>query len=387
LNLGAKLEAGSFAAPAQARSRPANRPASLRLEGVTKRYGEVVALGDASLDIAPGEFVTLLGPSGCGKTTLLNLIAGFIEAETGEIFLDGRPITHVPTWEREIGMVFQNYALFPHMNVADNIAYGLRMRGVAKPEIAERVAAALAMVRLQALADRRPRQLSGGQQQRAALARALVIDPKILLLDEPLSALDKNLRASMQVELRELQRRLGVTAIFVTHDQSEALSLSDRMVVMAEGVIRQIGTPRDIYNRPADRFVASFVGDVSVFRGSVAAREGGKLAVTLGQALLTGSAASYPDATPGAPVDIFVRPETLRISHAEDAVIAYGTVSAVVFQGSHADLWIDTQQAPSGRVLIRVPASDSLVRLPLGGVVHLAMVPEREISIFPPEPQ
>jgi spermidine/putrescine ABC transporter ATP-binding subunit len=385
LNLGAKFVGGSLAPPARAHG--PSRPASLKLEKVTKRYGDVTALGNASLSIAPGEFVTLLGPSGCGKTTLLNLVAGFIEADQGEIDLDGRPITHVPTWEREIGMVFQNYALFPHMTVADNVAYGLRMRRVAKAEIAERVAAALDMVRLEAMADRRPRQLSGGQQQRAALARALVIDPKILLLDEPLSALDKHLRASMQVELGELQRRLGVTAIFVTHDQSEALSLSDRVVVMADGVIRQIGTPRDIYNRPADRFVASFVGDVSVFRGRVAAVDGGRLDVRVGQARVTGAASSYAHARPGDAADIFVRPEALRIAPSGEAVIAYGTIGAVVFQGGHADIWIDTPQAPSGRVLTRVPTSDSLVRLPLGRTVHLAIAPEREVSIFPPEQQ
>jgi spermidine/putrescine ABC transporter ATP-binding subunit len=365
--------------------RTGRAPASLRLEGVTKRYGGVVALRNAWLRIAPGEFVTLLGPSGCGKTTLLNLVAGFITPNAGEIFLDGRPITQVPTWEREIGMVFQNYALFPHMSVAENVAYGLRMRRVAKREIAERVAAALAMVRLDALADRGPRQLSGGQQQRAALARALVIDPKILLLDEPLSALDRNLRASMQIELRELQRSLGVTAIFVTHDQGEALSLSDRIVVMAEGEIRQTGTPREIYDRPADRFVASFVGDVSVFRGRTVAVQGGRLTVALGDACLSGAAAAFPDAKPGDAADIFVRPEALRIAEPSQAVVVRGIVSAQVFQGSYADIWIDTPQAPSGRVLTRVPVSDGLAHLPAGSPVALTVAPERDVCIFPPE--
>jgi putative spermidine/putrescine transport system ATP-binding protein/spermidine/putrescine transport system ATP-binding protein len=271
--------------------------------------------------------------------------------------------------------------------VGPNVGFPLRMRKVARAEAGRRVRQALEIVRLTGFEDRYPRQLSGGQQQRAALARALVIDPKILLLDEPLSALDKHLRASMQVELRELQRRLGVTAIFVTHDQGEALSLSDRVVVMADGVIRQIGTPRDIYNQPADRFVASFVGDVSVFRGSVAAVDGERLDVRLGQTRVTGAATSYSDARPGDAADIFIRPEALQIAPSGEAAIASGTIGAVVFQGGHADIWINTQHAPSGRVLTRVPASDSMVRLPLGKPVHLAIAPEREVSIFPPEPR
>jgi putative spermidine/putrescine transport system ATP-binding protein/spermidine/putrescine transport system ATP-binding protein len=369
--------------PAEA---PRGNPASLQLDGVTKRYGDVLALDGASLKIAPGEFVTLLGPSGCGKTTLLNLIAGFIDTDGGEIFLDGRPITHVPTWDREIGMVFQNYALFPHMSVAQNVGYGLRMRGIAKKEIAERVAAALAMVKLEEMADRRPRQLSGGQQQRVALARALVINPKVLLLDEPLSALDRNLRAAMQIELRELQQRLGVTAIFVTHDQSEALSLSDRIVVMCDGVIRQIGTPQEIYNRPADRFVASFVGDVSVLRGRVTGREGERISVTLGQAQLSAPRDAFPDAKPGDAADIFIRPETLHVAAPGETVIAQGIVGAQIFQGGHADIFIDTTSAPSGRVLIRAPASDALARMPIGSTVNLAVAPQQELSIFPPDP-
>jgi spermidine/putrescine ABC transporter ATP-binding subunit len=369
-------------APAEALQ---GQPASLQLDGVTKRYGDVAALKDAWLKIAPGEFITLLGPSGCGKTTLLNLIAGFIEADGGEIFLDGKLITRVPTWEREIGMVFQNYALFPHMTVAQNVGYGLRMRGVAKKEIAERVAVALAMVKLEAMADRRPRQLSGGQQQRVALARALVINPKVLLLDEPLSALDRNLRAAMQIELRELQQRLGVTAIFVTHDQGEALSLSDRIAVMSEGAIRQIGSPQDIYNRPSDRFVASFVGDVSVLRGRVTAREGDRLTVSLGQAQLVASASAYPDAKAGDAADVFVRPEALHFAGAGETAIAQGIVGAQIFQGSHADVFIDTLAAPSGRVLIRAPASDALARMPVGSTVNLAVAPQHELSVFAPD--
>ena len=381
-----RVERDQSHGPAPAAGRHVTHPASLRLDGVSKRFGETKALKDAWLTIAPGEFITLLGPSGCGKTTLLNLVAGFTEADGGEIFLDGMPITHVPTWEREIGMVFQNYALFPHMNVARNVAYGLRMRGVSKGEIAERVAAALAMVKLGGMTDRRPGELSGGQQQRVALARALVIDPKVLLLDEPLSALDKTLRAAMQIELRELQQRLGVTTIFVTHDQSEALSLSDRIVVMSEGAIRQIGTPHEVYHRPADRFVASFVGDVNVLRGQVVGCTGDRLTVRLGQAQLAGALGGFPEATPGADADVFIRPEALRLAAPGEATIAQGTVSAQVFQGSHTDVFIDAPAAPFGRVLIRPPSGEAAARLPLGSVVSLAIADPDKVSIFPPEP-
>ncbi len=382
-SLHANRDESRIAAPRSGRE--AARPASLGLEGVSKRYGETVALENAWLSIAPGEFVTLLGPSGCGKTTLLNLIAGFIEADRGEILLDDRPITHVPTWERGIGMVFQSDALFPHMNVARNVAYGLRMRGVSRAEIAERVSAALAMVKLGAMMDRRPRELSGGQQQRVALARALVIDPKVLLLDEPLSALDKNLRAAMQIELRELQQRLGMTTIFVTHDQNEALSLSDRVVVMNEGMIRQIGSPHEVYHRPADRFVASFVGDGSVLRGRIAGRDGDRLAVAVGEAQLTGAPGGFPEAAAGAPADIFIRPEALRLARPEEAAIAQGTIGARIFQGSHTDMFINTPASPSGRVLIRPPTSDAASQWQVGQAVRLAVAGGRDVSIFPPD--
>src|SRR5690349_19824470 len=242
---------------------------AVTLEGVTKRFGGVTALHEANVSIRQGELMTLLGPSGCGKTTMLNLVAGFFMPDSGEITIDGARVSHLPTYKREIGMMFQNYALFPHMTVVDNVGYGLRMRGVNKVDIKKRVDDALSLVKLKGLGDRKPRQLSGGQQQRVAIARALVINPKVLLLDEPFSALDKNLRISMQVEVKEIQRKLGVTTIFVTHDQSEALSLSDRIAVMAEGRIRQLGTPDEIYCRPVDRFVASFVGDVNVLHARV----------------------------------------------------------------------------------------------------------------------
>ncbi|MEH2553229.1 spermidine/putrescine ABC transporter ATP-binding subunit [Bradyrhizobium algeriense] len=267
----------STPAPASDKIRPA-----VQLDGVTKRFGDSVALHEAWLKIQPSEFMTLLGPSGCGKTTLLNLVAGFLGADNGEIFIEGALVTETPAHMREIGIVFQNYALFPHMSVAHNVAYGLKTRGIEKKEIARRVDEALALVKLTGFADRKPRQLSGGQQQRVALARALVIKPKVLLLDEPFSALDKNLRGSMQVELKQIQRELGVTTIFVTHDQGEALSMSDRIAVMSAGRIRQIAAPDDIYRRPADRFVASFVGDANLLNGRLVERRGDVAMVSIG---------------------------------------------------------------------------------------------------------
>src|SRR5580692_11728747 len=263
-------------------TRTTSEDAAVRFDGVSKNFGEVKALDHVSLAIGRGEFMTLLGPSGCGKTTLLKLAAGFLAPDSGTIAIDGTCVNEVPTYKREIGMMFQNYALFPHMSVADNIAYGLKTRHVPRQECRKRVGDVLALVKLAGMEDRRPRQLSGGQQQRVALARALVINPTVLLLDEPFSALDKNLRASMQVELREIQRKLEVTTIFVTHDQGEALSLSDRVAVMSEGRIRQLGTPQDIYRQPCDRFVASFVGDTNVLRGRLDRIDGAHVIVAIG---------------------------------------------------------------------------------------------------------
>ncbi len=260
------------------------RSAAVQFDAVTKRFDDVVALNNVSLDIEPGEFLTLLGPSGCGKTTLLKLAAGFLGPDGGSIVIGGKTVNEVPTYQRGIGMMFQNYALFPHMTVADNVAYGLKTRHVPKAERDRRVADVLELVKLTGKETRRPRQLSGGQQQRVALARALVINPTVLLLDEPFSALDKSLRTSMQVELREIQRKLGLTTIFVTHDQSEALSLSDRVAVMSEGHIRQLGTPVDIYRAPMDRFVATFVGDNNRLRGTLVGVEAADAIIALGDA-------------------------------------------------------------------------------------------------------
>jgi len=239
--------------------------AAIRLERVSKTFdGRVTAVDDVTLDVAAGEFFALLGPSGCGKTTSLRIIAGFELPDTGRVHVGGRDVTDLPVHRREMGMVFQSYALFPHRTVAENVAFGLRMRDVSRPEIERRVAAALALVALTGLEERKPGQLSGGQQQRVALARALVVEPPVLLCDEPLGALDRKLRQQMQFELKELQKRLGVTLVFVTHDQEEALAMSDRIAVMNRGRVEQIGAPTEIYERPRTRFVADFIGEINL---------------------------------------------------------------------------------------------------------------------------
>ncbi len=253
-----------------ATSRPlAEGSGYLSLQSLEKRYAEFAAVDRINLDVARGEFVSLLGPSGCGKTTTLRMIAGLVPTTGGRIVVDGQDITTAPTWGRDMGLVFQSYALFPHMTVAGNVAFGLEMRKMRRAEIRKRVEEAIAMVRLEGRADARPAQLSGGQQQRVALARALVIRPSILLLDEPLSNLDAKLRDEMRNEIRDIQRRLGITTIFVTHDQEEALTMSDRIVVMNAGHIEQVGSPQDLYERPATPFVANFVGRTNRFRGTV----------------------------------------------------------------------------------------------------------------------
>jgi putative spermidine/putrescine transport system ATP-binding protein len=243
--------------------------ARLQLSGLSKRYGDFYAARDVNLDVADGEFLVLLGPSGCGKTTTLRMIAGFVEPTAGSVRLGDNDVTTLPAWKRNTGLVFQNYALFPHLTVNQNVAFGLEMRKLPKEEIAPRVAQALDLVRLGHLGDRLPRQLSGGQQQRVALARALVFQPDVLLLDEPLSNLDAKLRQEVRVEIRKLQRSLNLTTVMVTHDQEEALTMADRLVVMNEGAVRQVGTQRDLYERPSDRFVAGFVGRSSFLRGAL----------------------------------------------------------------------------------------------------------------------
>ena len=360
--------------------RPSGEDIAVALDGVTKCFGKIIALDNVSLQVRRGELITLLGPSGCGKTTLLNLVAGFLKPEHGEILIDGALVTDVPTHRREIGIMFQSYALFPHMTVAGNVGYGLKMRRIAKPEIARRVADTLALIKLDGLDDRKPRQLSGGQQQRVALARALVIRPKVLLLDEPFSALDRNLRASMQVEVKEIVRKLGVTTIFVTHDQGEALSLSDKIAVITQGHIRQIGTAADIYHRPADRFVASFVGDVNVLRARLEHIAGATATVALGPAHLQVPSRTLEGAAAGTAVDLFLRPEELRVAEAGAPVAANGVVAAQIYQGGHVDLYVDVPESVTGRVLLRVPGQDAMTRWPAGTRVGIVFASDKGIA-------
>ena len=280
----------------------------LEANGISKRYGAVSALADVSLRVGGGRFVTLLGPSGSGKTTLLMAIAGFVQPDSGSLLLDGAPITHLPPEKRNFGMVFQGYALFPHLSVADNVAFPLQIRRVGRAEVAARVKAALDLVQLAPLAGRMPRQLSGGQQQRVALARALVFRPSLLLLDEPLSALDKTLRLSMQEELRDLHGRVGLSFVFVTHDQGEALALSDEVAILRGGRLVQAGSPADLYERPANRFVAGFLGRSNFWSGRVAAQDAAGFTYMAGGHRL--HQAGHPA---GAEVLVSLRPEKLLV--------------------------------------------------------------------------
>ncbi len=367
-----------------------NRPYSpevssaVRLDGVVKKYRDNTVLHEVSLKVERGEFLTLLGPSGCGKTTLLNLIAGFADADSGEIFIDDKPVTTLPPYQRQIGIVFQNYALFPHMTVERNIGYGLRMRKVPAAEIAKRVQEVMALVKLDGLHDRKPRELSGGQQQRVALARALVICPKVLLLDEPFSALDKGLRGAMQVEVRDIQRKLGVTTIFVTHDQGEALSMSDRIAVMSQGAIKQIATPDVLYRNPQDPFVASFLGDVNILPGHYHGSDSETIQLRLGAGLMSVPRERLVGGShEGRRLDVYVRPEHIRLENLHGGSVLSGTVVNHVFQGDHVDMYVDVHIPVTGhqRVLVRSAGLDCIRDWPVGAVAGLAL-PDHGVSVF-----
>jgi spermidine/putrescine ABC transporter ATP-binding subunit len=318
----------------------------VRLVAVTKRYGSVVALPRLDLDVPKSSFFALLGPSGCGKTTTLRLIAGFETADAGDVWIKGDNVTHVPPHKRNFGMVFQQLALFPHLSVNDNVAFGLRMRHVGRADIEKRVARALDLVKLTGYGERYPRQLSGGQQQRVALARAIVFEPSVLLLDEPLGALDKMLREEMQVELRELQRRLGITTVFVTHDQEEALTMSDYVAVMREGEIEQMGEPREIYERPRTRFVAGFLGASNFLEGELVSEGGAKLLVDLGDARieLDNGALAVPARTDRR-LTLALRPERIGILPAGSGRLQ-GTVTDVVYRGSETHVYVAREGQP-----------------------------------------
>ena len=355
-------------------TRNAAEPAdhAVEIEGVSKSFGPVVALHEVTLPIRRGEVLTLLGPSGCGKTTILNLIAGFEQPSAGRVRIDKQDVTNVPPHRRRTGMVFQNYALFPHMNVFENVAFGLRMRKLSPAEVEEGVRRALAMVKLEGLEQRRVRQLSGGQQQRVALARAIVVQPKVLLLDEPLSALDKNLRGQMQFELKELHQKTGLTTIFVTHDQGEALSLSDRIVVMNRGQIQQISAPIDLYRAPVNGFVASFIGEINRLPlATWTERDGGILLDFANGVRLVAPRRPEIVLAPGKPVHVFVRPEhiTLAPPGAAGPNVISGRVVSHIYQGTHTVTRVDGVKI--GILDLRVRGGDIIERFPIDAPVEI----------------
>jgi spermidine/putrescine transport system ATP-binding protein len=316
---------------------------TVSLRGIQKRFGSIVAVHDLDLEVARGSFFSILGPSGCGKTTTLRMIAGFEQPDEGEILLDGQPVERVPPYRRNVNTVFQSYALFEHLSVQDNIAFGLKRKGVAKAEIARRVGEMLELVRLSDRAKARPRQLSGGQRQRVALARALVNLPALLLLDEPLGALDLQLRKQMQIELKQIQREVGITFVYVTHDQEEALTMSDRIAVMNNGVLQQVGSAEDVYERPVNAFVAQFIGISNLLpakaeRGGVRLEDGQLLPLAL------------PDGVQeGAAVRISVRPEKLSLTGGDGRIGIVSTVVETIYLGTATHYVLE---APGGARLI-----------------------------------
>ena len=309
---------------------------AIKLDGVTKRFDEVAAVDNVSLGIAKGEFFSLLGPSGCGKTTTLRMIAGFEQPSEGHILLEGKPVEDVPPNERNVNTVFQSYALFEHLNVSDNVAFGLKRKKVPKDEITKRVAEALELVSLEQRATARTSELSGGMQQRVALARALVNRPAVLLLDEPLGALDLKLRRQMQVELKDIQREVGITFVYVTHDQEEALAMSDRIAVMQDGKVMQCGVPEEVYERPDEAFVAGFIGVSNLMEGVVEGKDSVKLAS--GQKVI----APLPkEIDPGATVQLLVRPEKIALGNLEKGMVSIdGTVEQRVYQGVNTQVTV-----------------------------------------------
>ena len=316
-----------------------NGKGTVRFDGVTKHYGEVTAVRDLSFAIAPGSLVTLLGPSGCGKTTTLRLIAGLEMASSGTIRIGTEDVTRLSATERDVSMVFQSYALFPHMTVLENVSYGLNVERRPKGEVRERAEAGLALVGLAGYGERLPSELSGGQQQRVAVARALVLEPQVLLFDEPLSNLDAKLRRRVREDIRELQRKLGITAVYVTHDQQEALAVSDRIIVMNDAVIAQEGTPHELYEAPEDVFVADFIGDANLVDAEVTAVDGEVATVRIGPVV---ARIRRRDFSPG-PVHVAIRPESVVLEPAPVSTAGIpGTVTKSVYLGSHMEYTVET---------------------------------------------
>ena len=357
----------------------ARRGHALTLERVTHRFGTVVAVDEVSLDVAAGELVALLGPSGCGKTTLLRVIAGFLRPTAGRVLVDGAPVGHLPPNRRGVGIVFQNYALFPHLTVADNVAYGLEAHRLPRERVRARVAEMLALVRMEDFADRWPRELSGGQQQRIALARALAVEPTILLLDEPFGALDKNLRLDMQIEVKRLQRQFGITSVLVTHDQEEALSIADRIAVLNRGRLEQFGTPTETYDRPASLFVNGFVGTTNLLPGRLEGHDAAGVVVRLDDGGLLACGPS--DVATGARVVVSVRPERLRLAHVAGQGRVSGTLRAVLPLGAVVVYEIDV----GGGTAIKISQTRDAraTPLPTDAVVWVEPVSRDACLVFP----
>ena len=351
----------------------------VELAGCSRDYGGVRAVAGLDLTVHEGELLSLLGPSGCGKTTTLNLIAGFVPPTSGRVLIDGLDVTGRPAHQRRLGVVFQSYALFPHLSVFENVAFGLRERRVPKGEIDRRVQTALALVRLDTRAEHRPAQLSGGMQQRVALARALVYEPRVLLLDEPLAALDKKLREEMRAELREIQRSVGITTIFVTHDQGEALGLSDRIAVMHAGRIEQLGTPREIYERPATRFVADFIGASTVLRGRAAGAD--RLALPGGGLLRIETGAAFQA---GEEIELAIRPERIRLAGGAEENVVEGRITGVVYQGVQTEV---TAEIPGGQRLLVFVAEPAPVALVPGQALRLHLPPDAFMRLHAAGPE
>jgi spermidine/putrescine ABC transporter ATP-binding subunit len=349
--------------------------AVVELVGCTRDYAGVRAVAGLDLTIHEGELLSLLGPSGCGKTTTLNLIAGFVPPTAGRVRIDGQDVTDRPAHERGLGVVFQSYALFPHLSVFENVAFGLRERRTPRVDVERRVRAALALVRLDARAEHRPSQLSGGMQQRVALARALVYEPRVLLLDEPLAALDKKLREEMRGELREIQRSVGITTVFVTHDQAEALGLSDRIAVMQGGRIEQLGAPREIYERPATRFVAEFIGASTVLRGRATAAD--RVTLLGGEAVRV---VGLDGLRVGEPVELAIRPERVRLTGGAAENVVDARVAGVVYQGVQTEVTVEIGGGQRLLVFVPEPVPTALAA---GQALRLHLPPEAFMRLGP----
>lgn len=351
----------------------------VKLQHLVKQFGTQTVVQDLSLDIEKGEFLTLLGPSGCGKTTTLRMIAGFEQPTSGEIMLDGQYVQHLAAYQRDVNTVFQSYALFPHLNAYDNVAFGLRVKKVPKQEIERRVRDALRLVQLEEYARRKPEQLSGGQRQRIAIARALVNNPKVLLLDEPLGALDQKLRKQMQVELKHLQKQLGITFVFVTHDQEEALTMSDRIGVMNKGYLEQVGTPAEIYERPSTRFVAEFIGETNLLNGKVRSRDHRHMLIECEGMQVKAPAAAIAE---NEAVTVAIRPEksVLSLEPARDAELVQikGRLTERIYCGGSTRTVVTLH---NGQPFIALEKTDQLLPAAVGDELYVHWQPSHGVVV------